>query len=260
MRRHAATFAALALTASPAAADPICADRPGKANPTCTVPAGVLQMETGLADWTSDRAPGVRTDTLALGATALKYGLGERAHIELDVSPYTRLRERVGGLTTHDTSFGDLVVRAKVRATGGHGVQVAVSPFVKIPTARRPIGNRRWEAGFALPIDYSIPGSPLAITLGPEIDWVADDDGRGHHAAMVQVVGLGWQASPEVSVTAELWGQWNWDPAGTERQATADAAVAWLLQNDLQLDGGANVGLNRQTPDLEVYAGIAKRF
>jgi hypothetical protein len=28
----------------------------------------------------------------------------------------------------------------------------------------------------------------------------------------------------------------------------------------VQLDGGVNFGLNRHTPDVELYAGVSKRF
>ena len=253
--------AALAATRAVAAdAPPICADRPGKANPTCTVPAGMVQIETGLADWTHDRSGGVTTDALSLGSTALKYGLSDRWNVELDVSPYNSLRTRGGGLSESDSSIGDLFVRSKYRLTSGDGVQVAISPAVKIPTAARPIGNRRWEAGIAVPIDYSIPKSQFSVTLGPELDWLADNSGSGHHLAMAQVIAIGWQASPKLNLSGELWGQWDWEPAGTVRQTTADAAAAYLVNDDLQLDAGANFGLNRDTPDLELYTGISVRF
>jgi hypothetical protein len=74
------------------------------------------------------------------------------------------------------------------------------------------------------------------------------------------VASLGWQASAKLNLSAEIWGQWDWDPSGTTRQASADGSVAYLLSNDVQLDGGANLGLNRQTPDVELYAGVSKRF
>jgi len=61
-------------------------------------------------------------------------------------------------------------------------------------------------------------------------------------------------------LSAELWGRWDWHPAGTEKQLSADGAVAYLVNRDVQLDGGLNLGLNRQTPDVELYAGISKRF
>lgn len=254
--------AMLLWASSVAAADeqPICADRPGKANPTCTVPAGMIQIETGLVDWSHDQSGGVTTDGLAVTATAFKYGITSRWNLELDVAPYNWVRVDAGGLRERDAGFGDLVVRSKTRLTGGDGVQVAVTPSLKIPTANHDIGNGKWEGGVAVPIDYSFPGTPLSVTLGPEVDWLADDDGRGHHAAMVQVIGVGVQASPKLNLSAELWGQWNWDPAGTRRQATIDGAAAYLVNKDLQLDAGANFGLNRETPDVELYTGVSVRF
>ena len=65
---------------------------------------------------------------------------------------------------------------------------------------------------------------------------------------------------PKLNLSAEIWGQWDWDPAGTTRQASADGAVAYLLSNNVQLDAGANFGLNRNTPDVELYGGVSKRF
>jgi Putative MetA-pathway of phenol degradation len=44
------------------------------------------------------------------------------------------------------------------------------------------------------------------------------------------------------------------------RQYSADAAISHLLNNDLQIDIGGKFGLNQETPDLQVYAGISARF
>ena len=77
---------------------------------------------------------------------------------------------------------------------------------------------------------------------------------------MVQVLGISLSATKKLSLEAEYWERWNWDPAGTTRQASADGAVAYGVNNNLQLDAGANVGLNRQTPDIELYTGISARF
>ena len=111
-----------------------------------------------------------------------------------------------------------------------------------------------------VPIGVAIGKSNFSLNLTPELDWNADADGRGHHAGMAQVASLGWQANDRLTLSADLWHQWDWDPAGTTRQASADGAVAYLLSKDLQLDAGANFGLNRETPDVELYAGVATRF
>jgi hypothetical protein len=44
------------------------------------------------------------------------------------------------------------------------------------------------------------------------------------------------------------------------RQYSFDLDAAWLADNDMQLDGGLNIGLNRATPDLEIYLGVSRRF
>jgi len=139
-------------------------------------------------------------------------------------------------------------------------VQVAALPFVKIPTAKHSLSNGKWEGGLLVPVGYSIPKTPFSIGLTPEADWLADADGHGHHAGMAQVVSLGWQVSDKLGLSGELWGQWDWDPDGTVPQYSADASAAFLVSNDLQLDAGANFGLNRNTPDVELYTGVSVRF
>lgn len=257
----AALLLLLANGAAAAAEAPICADRPGKATGTCTVPVGHWQLETGLADWTLERNAGERDTALAIGETTVKYGLTESSTIEVDVTPWQRASSRASGVHDSASGFGDLNILYKQRLTASEtAVQVAAMPFVKVPTARHALGNGKWEGGLLIPIGYAIPKSPLAIGLTPEIDWVADADGRGHHAAMAQVASLGWQASDRLNLSAEIWGQWDWDPTGTTRQASADGAVAYLVGSDVQLDAGANFGLNRVTPDVEIYGGVSKRF
>jgi hypothetical protein len=259
----AAFLIASAASAAPAAAveEPICADRPGKADGTCTVPAGMVQIETGLADWIRDRSGGVRTDELTVGETAVKLGVTDRLHIQLTILPYTSVRVREGGLSERASGFGDLGLAAKYRLTNDSApVQVAVIPFVKIPTARRSIGNGRVEGGIVFPIDYEIPGSTLGLTFSPELDLLADSDGSGRHLAMAQAVSLGVPLSSRLSVAVDLWGEWDWDPAGTSRQYTIGPSAAYLLSNDVQVDAGFDLGLNRHAPDAQVYAGIAFRF
>jgi hypothetical protein len=247
--------------ATAAEQQPICAARPGKATAPCTVPAGHLQLETGLVDWSLQKDGGERDTVVAVGETTFKYGLTDHSDIELDVTPWMRSTSRAGGTHESASGFGDLVASYKHRLTSADAAfQLSVLPFVKIPTAKSSLGNGKWEAGVLVPIGYSIGKSPFSIGLTPEVDWVANGDGHGHHAAMAQVVSFGWQATDKLNLSTELWGQWDWDPDGTTRQASADGAIAYLVEKTLQLDAGANFGLNRNTPDVELYAGVSKRF
>lgn len=255
--------AALFLGSAAAAADgePICADRPGLATPTCTVPAGMAQVETTFVDWTRDRSGGVLSDETSIGDSAIKFGLTDRAHVELIVAPFVRSRVREEGGRDTASGFGDLTLAAKYRLTSdGSPVQVAVRPFVKIPSAKRSLGNAKVEGGIVVPIEYAIPGSPLSLAVSPQLDLVADGDGSGHHLAATQVAGLAFPLSERLSASAEALVAWDWDEDGTVRQYAAGGSLAFLVSNDVQLDAGANAGLNRDTPDVQLYTGFAIRF
>jgi len=255
---------ALVLTSSAGlAADeqPICPDRPSKSTGPCTVPEGKWQIEMGLVDWTRDRSDGATTDTVTWANTAIKYGVTRNADLELWVTPLETQHVHGSGVHEHDSSFGDTLVRVKYELTSDSApVQVALDPFVKIPTANRRLGNGKVEGGLLVPIQIPIPKSPLTISLDPELDLLADQDGHGRHLATQQVLNLGWQASAKLNFSTELWAMRDWDPAGTGKQASWDVAAAYLPTKDLQLDAGANFGLNRQTPDVEVYTGVSFRF
>lgn len=255
-----AVAASLASTAF-AADDGICADRPGKSSETCTVPAGHWQIETGLADWALRRGGNERETLLVLGETTVKYGLDAKSDIEVDLTPWERTTSRAGGIHDSAAGIGDVYVNYKRQLTASDApFQVTLLPFVKIPTAKRSLGNRKFEAGLLVPMGFPLGKSPFSVNLTPEFDLVADEDGHGLHASMSQVASLGWELSPRLNVAGEIWGQWNWDPAATVRQYSADASIAYLASKNVQLDAGANFGLNRETADIELYTGVAMRF
>ena len=197
---------------------------------------------------------------LVTGDTTLKYGLTDTSTFEVSFVPWQRTKARVNGVRETESGFGDLSLLYKYRLTPtGAPLQVALLPSIKFPTAKRSLGNGKVDAGLVVPVQYAIPRSSLSITLSPELDWLADGDGSGHHLTMAQVASLGWQVTDKVNVAAELWRQWDWDPDETTKQASFDVTVAYLARNDLQLLGG-HFGLNRSTPDAELYAGFAKAF
>jgi hypothetical protein len=258
------TIAAILLAASSAAAadePPICADRPSKSTGPCTVPQGHWQIETGLIDWSRDRSDGVTTDMTAWGNTAIKYGITTNADVELWVTPLETVNSHGAGVDEHRSSFGDMLVRVKYRLTpDSASVQVALDPFVKIPTANHQLGNRKVEAGMVVPVQVPLPKTPLTVSLDPELDLLANADGNGRHLATQQVVNLGIAVNDKLSLSTEIWAKWDWDTAGTGKQASWDVAAAYLPSKDLQLDAGANFGLNKQTSDVELYTGVSVRF
>lgn len=251
---------ALVAAVETAAVPPICTDRPAKANATCTVPAGKVQLESSLAGWSLTRAGGARSTLLSIGSTVVKLGMTGRSDLQVGLTPYARLTVRGGGSRSRVPGSGDVSVRYKQRLTHDDSkVQVAAIPFVKLPTARRGLGNDKVEGGMAVPVSFAVSG-PVMMTLGPEVDILADGDGRGRHPALVNLVNLAGPIAPGITIAGELWSNFNFDPAGTIKQASADVALAYAVSGDLQLDAGANIGVTRDTPDVELYVGVSTRF
>lgn len=257
-----AAIAAISSAAVAADEQPICTDRPSKSTGPCTVPEGRWQIETGLIDWSRQRSDGVTTDMATWGNTAIKYGVSGNADVELWVTPLETLSLHGGGVSEHHPSFGDILLRVKYELTPDSApVQVALDPFVKIPTANHNLGNGKVEGGLLVPVAIPIGKSRFTISLDPELDVLADQDGgSGRHLATQQVLNLGIQLSKKVNVSTELWAQRDWDPAGTGKQASWDVAAAYQPSKNLQLDAGANFGLNHQTPNVELYTGVSARF
>ncbi len=241
---------------------PICSDRPTKSNGACTVDAGHFQYEADIVNATFMRLDGMTTDTYILFNPTLKYGLTSNMDVEVNIAPSEIVR-------THDSGGGgntlvgvsDLYLRLKyefVNTTDGN-LQATILPYIKAPTARPGIGNGVVEGGAILPINYKL-NSVLTLATNPEVDFLKDFVGGGRHVNTQQLISLSLSLPKNFTVFGEIWGDWNFDPAGTVRQYSADAAIAYGVNNYLQLDAGLNFGLNRETPAVQAYAGISQKF
>lgn len=244
------------------AESPICTDRPTKSNGACTADPGTFQLEADLLNVTLQRLDGVTTDTWLTFNPTLKYGLAKNVDVEVNFAPVEVLRINAGPGADHTyTGVSDLYFRAKwgfLNTTGGVW-QAALIPYLKAPTARSPIGNGAVEGGLDLPLSYKI-NDTLSLTAQSEVDDFLDAAGHGYHANVAQTLSLAVSLPKNWTVFGELWGDWNFDPAGEVDQYSADFAAAVLLTPRLQLDGGVNVGLNRATPGVNVYVGISRKF
>ena len=252
----------LAVSTSIARADdapPICTDRPTKANATCTVPEGTWQLETDIGNATHDAHGGDSTDTLYFLNPYLKYGIGAHTDIEVNWSPAIRVRTKEDGERQTTNGAGDLYVRLKTALYSGDVFSVSIIPFVKAPTASHNIGNGRWEGGVALPMSAAVGGG-FTLTVGPELDALADADGQGRHLSVTNLVNIAHSLTNKLAVAVEYWQQANHDPAGHVKQKSGDIAFTYLVNPNFQLDLGANMGLNEATPDHQLYAGLSYRW
>ncbi len=240
----------------------LCADRPGLGTPACTVEPGSLVLELGLADWTLDRTADSRTDSWAFGDALLRTGLTPSLEIQLGwtMLGHVRERDRATGETDARTRTGDvtLALRKNLRSPDGSGFSVALMPYATLPVGGEGIGAGDWGAGLIVPASFDLGAVSLGLT--PHVDAAVDADSDGRHLAYGSVVGLGFDLSGDLSMAAEVSLTRDRDPGGHGTEALAGLSAAWQRGPDSQWDIGANVGLNRDSPDIELYLGVVRRF
>jgi hypothetical protein len=244
---------------------PLCTDRPTKSTSPCTVDPGHVQIEADLANFTDDRQGGQTTTTWIAPNPTIKLGLTHDLDAELNIAPYVSVlvRERATGAGSRVSGIGDLFLRLKwaVFASGGGAVTVAVSPYVKLPTARTGIGNGAVEGGVIVPVNLNLAKN-WSLVIDPEVDLVRNVADAGRHVDASGLLSLSRNLSQSLTLSAEIWTSTDFDPAGARTQASGDFGLAYIPAKapDWQLDGGVNFGLNRQTPATQAYVGLSRRF
>ncbi|MEO7026997.1 MAG: transporter [Caulobacteraceae bacterium] len=243
----------------------LCTDRPTKSTGPCTVDAGHLQIESDIVNYLFDRSGGVDTTTWLVTNPTIKLGLTNTLDGEINWSPYEiiTIRDRATGATGRIEGVGDVYLRLKWALTGDDGGKIgfALAPYIKAPTARIGIGDGAVEGGLVAPLNLTLP-SGFSLVIDPEADDLKNSLNDGRHLNTSVLASLGKGVSKSVTLSAELWSDFEFDPAGRRSQYSADLGAAWIPANapNLQLDGGVNLGLNNQTPGVQAYVGISRRF
>ncbi|USU08362.1 transporter [Sphingomonadaceae bacterium OTU29MARTA1] len=263
VKRQAAVL--LALMASPALAQQrdLCPERPGLDTPACIVDRGRVMVETGVVDWTLDRQPDNRADTILLGDTLVRVGVTDVLEARIGWTPYghERIRDRQTGAIDRAGQTGDvsLGVKASLLHPDGSGFAVAALPFVTVPTGGSRIGEGVVGAGFLLPVTYELSDT-IQLDATPEIDAQPDEGRLGRHLRYSTAGGATFKLGQTVSLAAEGQVIRDDDPDGRTTQALAALSIGWQPRDDWQFDVFGIAGLNHDAPDLELSAGISRRF
>lgn len=243
----------------------LCTDRPTKSTSPCTVDAGHVQIESDLFNVTEDRGGGLTTITWLATNPTVKVGLTDTLDVEANLAPYVSVlvKDRATGERSHASGVGDLFLRAKWNVLGARGgaISLALSPYLKLPTARSSIGNGAVEGGLIAPINVDLPAG-FSVVIDPEVDILRNAGGEGRHVNVSGLLSLSRGLGPAFTASAEIWTDTDFDPQGSRAQMSADLGLAYIPPKapNWQVDGGVNFGLNRRTPSAQAYVGLSRRF
>jgi hypothetical protein len=231
----------------------LAADRPDVTENPRTIDAGHVQVELSFAAW----GKGSGVEDVAVLPFNFKLGLTNYADIQFVYGPY--IRQLSPGRV--DEGHGDTLIRLKINLwgnDGGHsGTALAIMPFISIPTGADAFTADAAEGGIIVPFQMPLPAD-FDLTLMAELDFIRDGAG-GRDTLLVHTASLGHDLIGDLAGYIEYVGAVDLD-GDQKYQASFGVGFTFGVNENVQLDCGANVGLNAAAQDLQIFAGMTFRI
>ena len=226
-------------------------DRPSVGTSAFIVAPGLVQTESGVEYSRQSRA--ARVPELRIGTEVLaRAGIADGLEVRLLVEPVAILTDG-----TTDAGFGDVTLAVKYRilspGEGGWPPAVALLPFVKVPTARDPIGSEHVDLGAIAIASLSLPWE-LSADVNAGI--VALGDRLGFLVQAVASIGVSRPITDRLSAYGELFFRSREDRNGRDALG-ADAGLTFTLTKRVALDAAVEAGLLGDGSDWAVRTGIS---
>ena len=232
-------------------------DRPDGTEGPLTVDAGRVQVEMDFANTTRNRLDGVRSAGAEVAPFNLRLGLTRNVELGVLVTPWQRETEqpRVGPIAKR-SGFGDTTVWGQLNLGGNDGGPLAWGLMAdrKLPTASSGFSNGTCEGALTLPVAFELGGGweGGAMTLVE----LRHTGGGDYRAVWGNTVTVGHEIAGRLGGFVELT-----SAAGDGAHVAAcNGGLTYRVGRDVQVDGGVNLGLSRGAPDVQVFAGMARRF
>ena len=240
-------------------------DRPDQTESPYTVDAGHFQIEMDFATATfdDDRANGMdlKSREWSVAPVNLKVGLLNNVDFQfvLDTYAHSRTKDRLSGVTEAASGFGDFTTRLKINLWGNDGGKTAFAmmPFVKWPLPSSGLRNGKTEGGIILPIGVTLPAG-WDMTAMTEFDYNHDAAESGYHTEFINSVTFGHAIFGKLNGYAEFFS--NVTTEGSSWIGTLDFGLTYGLTQNIQLDGGCNIGVTGAAEDFKAFSGISLRF
>jgi hypothetical protein len=251
--------AALMLGASVASAeddDRIPTDRPSLSTSTITVPPGKLQIESGV-EYSRSRVSHGETEQQLLLDILLRTGITSRVEARLDINPVVWLKD-----ADTDVGFGDVTLAIKYRffdaPEGSWWPSLGVLPFVKLPTARSPIGSERVDVGCTALASFDLP---WALSLDVNVGLAGIGQSEGAYFLLQETVSAA--LSRQITYGFAAYGELFY-ASPSERHTRDvvgfDAGVQYLILPRVVIDMAFQVARGTPGPDFAIRAGLSMRF
>ncbi len=234
-------------------------DRPDATESPYTVGRGRIQVESTVVGFGSDLRGDWEVRVWNLGATNLRLGYTPNTEVQVVVDGFLDVESehRPSRTVVREKGLGDVTVRYKwnLRGNDVEGPAYALMPFVKIPTAKEGLGNKKVEGGLIFPYAKELENG-WQFGAMTEIDVVRDEEKDGYKPVWFNTVTVGHDLTQKLAGFVELTSR----TGEGHHQLGFNFGVTYAVNKDLQLDLGTQVGLSRSADDFGMFLGFAKRF
>jgi hypothetical protein len=236
-------------------------DRPDTTESPITVDAGHFQIEASFVDFNRDKSQGVKTETWAFGQMNLKAGLFDRTDIQFVFNTHENEKTSAGGSSSTANGISDLTVRLKQNMWGNEGdtkTAFALMPWLKAPTGSGDLSNDKYEGGLIAPLGFEVTeGVAAAVMLQGDVLW--DDANSKYFVDWMHTATCGFEITDALGMYVEYVGRHSSGTASNYR-AFGDVGVTFAVNDNLILDTGVRVGLNKAADDFGWFAGVSYRY
>ncbi len=208
-----------------------------------TVAPGRFLLEMDALSLTFDREPGEKYTAVGAASTFLTTGLTHNWDIQVGAELFLSQKYESGGFSDRDSGIGDVYVRTKWRfyENAETGTEVAILPYVKIPTNSGDVGNDKVEGGLIVPWKTSIGGG-FDLAAMAELDFLRNNADDGYDLYAYFSASLSRNLTSAVGVYAEA----------ALGKSSGGSPVEGIL------GGGVTLALSENTWwDLGVYRGVS---
>ncbi|AOS45859.1 hypothetical protein Verru16b_02950 [Lacunisphaera limnophila] len=208
-----------------------------------TVAPGRFLVEMDALSLTFDREPGFKYTALGAASTFLTTGLTDNWDVQVGADLFISQKVDSGGLTDRDSGIGDVYVRTKWRfyEDTATGTQVAIIPFVKMPTNSGNVGNDAVEGGIILPWTTNLAAG-FHCDVMAEVDFLRNNTDDGYDLNFY----FSGSLSRELTSAIGIYGE------AALAKASDGSKVSGIM------GGGVTLAISENTWwDLAVYKGIS---
>lgn len=245
---------------APGMDEPLVADRPDFTEAGVTVGHGVAQLEFGYT-YTYDEEAGDDVRSHSYPEPLLRVGvLAEWLEFRIGWNIGDQV-SRQGAAVVSETGSEDLYLGFKIAMTPQEGIlpETALIPQMTVPTGSSAFGagdvlpGVNWIYGWEINDCISIAGS----TQG---NGTIDDSTSQRYLEVTQSAVIGYSLTERIGAYTEWYGSFPYSADTAKPVHFFDGGFTFLVNNNLQLDVRAGVGLNEAADDYFVGTGSAIRF